>query len=263
MAGNIPQTEETPTAEEVTRLALSWLTLSMSLSRGRSQARQLRQINELGLTFPMIITLNVIAFEGRQTMTTLLDHLSLSTSATSHLIQRLVELGLVERRDNPDDRRQKIIALTNRGTAFVGEMMAGRFAEMRESIAPLSSSTKQALFDVMGTVVSELSQHLHERRMTASSPAASTSSLDDIAAEIADAAAEAGDAIADAGDVIADSAARVGDVIADSAARMGDAIADKVEHAISAGMQRVVERVTGRPTSPRPPKPPRNTKDQT
>jgi len=193
---------------------------------------------------PMFVALNVIAFDGRQTMTSLVEQIALSTSATSHMIQRLVELGLVERRDNPDDRRQKVLALTDDGGALVGAMMRSRFAELKDSVAPLSAATRTRLHAVMCDVVSELSLHAHDVK-TARAQATPRGLAD----EIVDAAVGTGDAIADAGDVIAEGAARMGDAIADGAARVGDVIADKItdtiEQVFNAGVDRVVRRVAG------------------
>jgi DNA-binding MarR family transcriptional regulator len=154
----IPPVEaEAPSAADVAKLMMSWMTVAMRLSQGRSFSRNLRSISDLGLTMPMMAALHVIAFDGKQTMTTLVDHLGLSTSATSHLLQRLVELGLCERTDSPGDRRQKVIALSKAGTDFVAEITRTRFEELQASLDPLSPSTRTALFDVLGQVVSELS----------------------------------------------------------------------------------------------------------
>jgi DNA-binding MarR family transcriptional regulator len=136
---------------------MSWMTVSLRLSQGRNFSRNLRSISDLGLTMPMMAALHVIAFDGQQTMTTLVDHLGLSTSATSHLLQRLVELGLCERTDSPTDRRQKLIVLTQAGREFVADMTRSRFDELQASVDPLSPATRTALFEVLGQVVSELS----------------------------------------------------------------------------------------------------------
>ncbi len=240
MSNNVLSGEDVST-DEVARLLMSWTSLSMALSRGRNFAQNLREISDLGLTMPMFVALNVIALDERQTMTSLVEQLSLSTSATSHMIQRLVELGLVERRDDPDDRRQKVLALTGAGSDLVGSMMRSRFAELKDSAAPLSSTTRKRLHAVMSDVVSELSLHLGGMRAgrTAESPCGF---VDNIVA----AAVDTGDAVADAGDVIAAGAARMGDAIAHGAARVGDAIADKVAGGLSgifnAGVERVVRR---------------------
>lgn len=242
MSRKVPPNEAPPTVEEIAQLMVSWTSISMSLSQGKHFSQNLRQVSDLGLTMPMFVALNVIAFDGRQTMTTLVEHLALSTSATSHMIQRLVELGLVERRDNPDDRRQKVLALTDDGGALVGAMMRSRFAELKDSVAPLSASTRQRLHAVMCDVVSELSLHSHD--VKAARVACGPRGFGN---DIADAAESTGAAVAEAGDAIAEGAARMGDAIAEGAARVGDVIADKVadtiEQVFNAGVERVVQRV--------------------
>lgn len=244
MSRKVPKSEAPPTVEEIAQLMMSWTSISMSLSKGRNFSQNLRQISDLGLTMPMFVALNVVAFNGKQTMTSLVEHLALSTSATSHMIQRLVELGLIERRDNPDDRRQKVLVLSDEGGALVGAMMRSRFAELKDSVAPLSASTRMRLHAVMCDVVSELSLHAHD--MKAGRAAGCPRGVAD---EIVAAAESTGDAIADAGDTIAEGAARMGDAIAEGAARVGDVIADKVadtiEQVFNAGVDRVVRRVTG------------------
>ena len=245
MLKKVPPIEEMPTVDEIAQLVMRWTSISMSLSRGKHFAQNLRQISDLGLTMPMFVALNVIALDGRQTMTSLVEQLALSTSATSHMIQRLVELGLVERRDNPDDRRQKVLALTTAGGALVGAMMRSRFAELKDSVAPLSASTRTRLHKVMCDVVSELSLHMHEAKTARENATAPCAFADNIV----DAAVDTGVAIADAGDVVADGAACFGVAVADGAARVGDVIADKVadtiEQVLNAGMARVVRRFAG------------------
>ncbi len=188
MSRKVPPVEaEAPSAADVAKLMMSWMTVSMRLSQGRNFSRHLRSISDLGLTMPMMAALHVIAFDGKQTMTTLVDHLGLSTSATSHLLQRLVDLGLCERTDSPADRRQKLIALTQAGTAFVGDITRSRFEELQASVDPLSPSTRKALFDVLGQVVSELSLAIPEiaRARWCQAHATSSSSSPDTSTDVA------------------------------------------------------------------------------
>ncbi len=175
-----PVEAEAPSAADLAKLMMSWMTVAMRLSQGRNFSRNLRSISDLGLTMPMMAALHVIAFDGTKTMTMLVDHLGLSTSATSHLLQRLVELGLCERTDSPADRRQKLIALTQAGTDFVAEITRSRFEELQASVDPLSPSTRTALFDVLGHVVSELSLAMPNtlRAPVSSSPDTSTDVAD-------------------------------------------------------------------------------------
>ncbi len=52
------------------------------------------------------------------TLTALADHLGLTASSTSTLVEGLVEKGLVERRDCPEDRRRLSLQLTDAGRAL-------------------------------------------------------------------------------------------------------------------------------------------------
>jgi DNA-binding MarR family transcriptional regulator len=56
--------------------------------------------------------------------------------------------GLIERRDSPNDRRVKLIALTDEG-AVVQEQVLDRLYEPPAAIAALSVEDQRALRDIM------------------------------------------------------------------------------------------------------------------
>lgn len=149
-----------PSVDDVATLLMQWSALAMRAARAETMPEILRLMSERNLSMPMVVVLNLLAFEGTQTMTRLAERTGLSTSATSHLIQRLVEGGLVDRSERADDRRIREIVLTAAGTAFVGEMMRQRFADLRASVAPLSSSTRGVLAEAIGRVTAELAAAL-------------------------------------------------------------------------------------------------------
>ncbi|WP_425147361.1 MarR family winged helix-turn-helix transcriptional regulator [Deinococcus sp.] len=52
-------------------------------------------------------------------VTALAEHLGVSLPGTSQLIQELVRRDLMERRENPDNRREKLLALSEQGQQFL------------------------------------------------------------------------------------------------------------------------------------------------
>lgn len=52
---------------------------------------------------------------GRPSQLALAAHLGIDRTVMTYLIDDLVEAGLVERRPNPDDRRQRVVVATARG----------------------------------------------------------------------------------------------------------------------------------------------------
>jgi DNA-binding MarR family transcriptional regulator len=142
--------------DEVASLLMQWMAASMRTCQQGALAESFHLLDELGATMPMTVALHVLAFAGPQTMTQLSTQIGLSASATSHLLQRLVELSLAQRHDVPGDRRQRLLAITPRGQRAVDELMSARLTEMRESLAPLSTTTRTRLGLALRAVLTEL-----------------------------------------------------------------------------------------------------------
>jgi DNA-binding MarR family transcriptional regulator len=139
---------------------MRWSALSMQVARADGMPQMLRLLNEHNLSMPMMVVLHLLAFEGTQTMTRLAERTGLSTSATSHLIQRLVEGRLVDRTEGAVDRRVREIALTPAGQDLTAEMLRQRFSDLRASVAPLSDTTRARLAAAITDVTIELAAAL-------------------------------------------------------------------------------------------------------
>ncbi len=81
-----------------------------------------------GLSLPQIRLLFVLAHFGPATINGLAERLQNSQSATSLLVDRLVQAHLAERTDDPADRRRAIVRLTEEGEALMGRRRAGQQA---------------------------------------------------------------------------------------------------------------------------------------
>jgi DNA-binding MarR family transcriptional regulator len=85
-------------------------------------------------------------------MSALADRLFCDASNVTSMVDRLEARGLLERRDDPRDRRVKRIVLTDEGVA-VREQVLERLYEPPEAIARLSSADQRALRDVLRRAV--------------------------------------------------------------------------------------------------------------
>lgn len=117
-------------------------------------------MQEAGLTLPQIVVLDLLRRGTPMAIGDLAAALRLSMSATSALIQRLVEDELVTRTEDPADRRQKQIALTRTGAATSDRMTAGRTQGLGRGLAHLPEDLRGELVDVLGRAT----DHLRERR---------------------------------------------------------------------------------------------------
>ncbi|EYB67651.1 MarR family transcriptional regulator [Deinococcus phoenicis] len=74
------------------------------------------------LSFTQMTALHQLRAEAPLTVTALAERISLSVPATSHLVERLVRRGLARRRENPENRREKLVVPSAQGLAVVTRM---------------------------------------------------------------------------------------------------------------------------------------------
>lgn len=104
-------------------------------------------LDELGLTYPQYLVLNVLWREDKQTVGALAEALALESSTLTPMLKRLEVAGLVVRTRNPQNERQVILALTPAGRAL--QSRAGCLAQ---ALIEASMQSPQALSDLNRSV---------------------------------------------------------------------------------------------------------------
>ena len=103
------------------------------------------QLAELRLGFTQLAALYVLA-EGRTTtVTDLADAIGRSPSATSRLVDGLVQRRLVERRTEVEDRRLRTLRLTARGQAILRVVDRGRAEQFLGAVRALPSDERRLI----------------------------------------------------------------------------------------------------------------------
>jgi DNA-binding MarR family transcriptional regulator len=115
---------------------------------------------ELEITMTQAKVLYVVSAAGRLRMSLLASRLGIGTSSASELVERLVELRLLDRTSDPDDRRQVVITATPEAHALLerfrelnqhqlrgllGRLDVGELACVDESIAILDRAIDRAV----------------------------------------------------------------------------------------------------------------------
>jgi DNA-binding MarR family transcriptional regulator len=75
-------------------------------------------LDELGITYPQFLLLNVLWEEDHLTVGEISERLGIESSTLTPLLKRLQVAGLVERTRNPADERQVFVELTERSKAL-------------------------------------------------------------------------------------------------------------------------------------------------
>jgi DNA-binding MarR family transcriptional regulator len=97
-----------PTLDEL--LCFSVYSASMAINRTYKPL-----LDELGITYPQYLVLNVLWDGDAQSVGAIAERLSLESSTVTPLIKRLEAGSLVTRTRQPEDERRVLVSLTKRG----------------------------------------------------------------------------------------------------------------------------------------------------
>ena len=78
---------------------------------------------DLQLTLPQLRTLFIIAHNKTSSVIQISKHLGIGEPTASHLIDKLVQGGLVDRSEDPVDRRRAIIQLSAMGEELIEKLL--------------------------------------------------------------------------------------------------------------------------------------------
>jgi MarR family 2-MHQ and catechol resistance regulon transcriptional repressor len=127
------------------------------------QVHALESIRSLGLGLSDFGVLEVLLHKGPLPVNALGAKIRLTSGSISIAIDRLEEKGLVERKDDPDDRRARIVHLSTQGRTLIECAFAAHACAMQRAASGLSKSERAAairLLKKLGTKAAEL----HSRR---------------------------------------------------------------------------------------------------
>ncbi len=109
---------------------------------------------ELDLSMSQARILHVLAYcGGPMPIHALADRLRLSVAATGRNVDRLVQDGLVERREDSTDRRVKQVSLLEAGIAAVDQHVEAKRAAVRTLIDRLSTEQADQLLAALEPIV--------------------------------------------------------------------------------------------------------------
>lgn len=115
-------------------------------------------VQENGLSFAQANSLLFLDRVGETNINSLAAHLGVTKAAVSQMVDRLVESGLVNRREDARDRRSKLISLTEEGHALTTESCRARHSWI-EKLVDFIPITEQAR---LGGAINELTDALRQ-----------------------------------------------------------------------------------------------------
>ena len=120
------------------------------------------EVNRGNISIPQYTLLGFLNQSPGLNMSQLAELMRHTTPATTGLVDRLVDAGLVERFSHPKDRRQVLVRITDKGRDLVEGMKRGIVRNILEIFKDLSHEDLEAWVRIYRTII---------RRTTAAIPA--------------------------------------------------------------------------------------------
>jgi DNA-binding MarR family transcriptional regulator len=102
-------------SKQLSDVVREWAEVFMHRSMGDFK----RFMDDAGLSFSQINVLMRLAHEGKGGVSKIGEEMGVTNAAASQAIDRLVQMGFIERTEDPSDRRAKRLALTSKGRAVI------------------------------------------------------------------------------------------------------------------------------------------------
>lgn len=99
-----------------------WRAMYHLVAEREGQRRIFEAVEATGLTPAVLKALLQLTPEGPCPMRELAEHFRCDPSYVTSLVDGLEQAGLAERRPHPDDRRVKVVALTDRGVEALAQV---------------------------------------------------------------------------------------------------------------------------------------------
>jgi DNA-binding MarR family transcriptional regulator len=98
----------------------------------------LATMTEPGVTLPQVLLLNHVAGGRATSPSELAQAMHVSLAAVSQMIDRLVQQGLLDRAEDPVDRRRKILAATTGAQSLLRKLESARSRDFERGLSPVT-----------------------------------------------------------------------------------------------------------------------------
>jgi len=113
----------------------------------------------IGFSMPQFGILMQLHYRGNCGVSDISDRFDITNAAASQLVDKLVQSGMIQREEDPHDRRAKLLNLTDKGKELIQRGIEERYRWVDELAIKLTSEERvqisQAL-DIMTRVAREL-----------------------------------------------------------------------------------------------------------
>jgi len=122
----------------------------------RSFHEHIRFVKASGLSMPQFNILMQLHYQRACGVSDISVRMDITSAADSQLVEKLVQAGLLERAEDPHDRRVRQLRLTDGGRELVEAALAARYRWVDELIERLEPAEREKMAAAMQILVTKL-----------------------------------------------------------------------------------------------------------
>jgi DNA-binding MarR family transcriptional regulator len=140
---------------QFTQSIRAWMDIFMQ----RSMRGWWRFAKNTGLSMPQFSMMMQMYHRGACGMSEVSERFEITPAAASQLVDKLVQSGFIMRREDPNDRRAKLLDLTDQGRALIEQGIEERYRwvdELAGKLTPEERAQISEALDIMTRVARDL-----------------------------------------------------------------------------------------------------------
>jgi DNA-binding MarR family transcriptional regulator len=144
---------------QITQPLRAWMDVFMH----RSMRGWYRYAKSTGLSMPQISVLMQLHYKGACGLSEISERFDISAPAASQLADKLVQSGYLERAEDPNDRRAKLLRLSKEGDKLVSTGIEERYRWMDELSATLNAEEQTKIAEAL-EILTEAAKKLEDKK---------------------------------------------------------------------------------------------------
>lgn len=133
----------------------------MDVSMHRSMRDRSHFAKAAGLSMPQLGILMQIRYSNNCGISDISERFEVTNAAASQLVEKLVQSGLIERTEDPSDRRAKQIQLSAKGKAMIEKSIGERYRWVDQLAASLELKDREKIAEAL-TILTEAAAKLEQ-----------------------------------------------------------------------------------------------------
>jgi DNA-binding MarR family transcriptional regulator len=120
---------------------------------------QVRYVKSLGFSMPQFFILMQVYYKKQCGISDLSEHMEITAAAASQTVEKLVQGGLLDRAEDPSDRRAKQVTLSAKGRELIEKSIAERFRWVDGLVRGLNTDERAQVAEAL-TILTEAAHKL-------------------------------------------------------------------------------------------------------